>query len=203
MISPWNLARRVGLWVCCLSLGASTLVGSPGAGAPIQEVDETLIIGPASPLRPPPPIEERVLGVSRPPPPALPTVNAAPPPPPVRAAAGPTSPGRPLRIMPCFTSEEYNRAALGTGCDCTCDEYARLSTKVATEQRRCSVICGVAYYRCWAPQPTDAEISAAARDMGEAGPAMLAQPEGRGFMASGIMMQRALEWEEAQRCPVR
>jgi hypothetical protein len=201
MIAPWKLVRRIGLWACCLSLGAPTLVGSPGAVASMQEVDETLIVGPASPLRPPPPIEETEIGVSRPAPPTLPSADVVPPP--ARAVAGPTSTGRPLRITPCFTSEEFNRAALGTGCDCTCNEYARLSAKVPAEQRRCSVVCGVAYYRCWAPQPTDAEISAAARDMGEAGPAMLAQPDGRGFMASGIMMQRALAWEEAQRCPVR
>lgn len=188
-------------WTTCLMLAFAVLSAAPGSAVPIQQVDETLIIDLSDQMQLPPPVPEREFGHSRPPSPPLTDVRTAPAPTP-RAEVRPAPGAGPLRISPCFTREEYNRAGLGTGCSCTCDEYARLASKAPAEQRRCSVACGVAYYRCWAPPPTDAEIAAKVRDIGPAGPVMLAQPDGRSFIVSGMMMERAMAWEEAQRCRV-
>jgi len=188
------------IWLTVLAL----LIAAPGAAVTIpaqQEIDESLVMDPASQMRAPGAVDEQEVGHSRPAPPPLPGVSEPPPPRPTPTAELRPAPGMaPPRISPCYTSEEYSRAGMGTGCSCTCDEYARLSTKALPEQRRCNIACGVAYYRCWAPPPTEADIAAKVRDIGAPGPVLLAQPDGRAIITSGIMMERAVVWEEAQRC---
>jgi len=102
----------------------------------------------------------------------------------------------------CITKVERNAALAGTGCSCSCDAYAR---KPVSD--RCDIACGIAYYACWNPMPTDAEADA--MYMSKADPATasfapqfssLTQQEKdtfRGFM----QLERASAWDEARQCP--
>lgn len=110
----------------------------------------------------------------------------------------------------CVSEAEYDEAMMGSGCDCSCEGYAR------GPDRRCRVVCGLPYYGCWAPDPTDAEIQDAAlasyadtlaglppevRASVEAELAALtATEEWRLNTRGGLMLQRADAWDRARRC---
>lgn len=104
----------------------------------------------------------------------------------------------------CVSETELEAALSGSGCDCSCEEYAR------APGRRCMTACGLAYYACWAPDPSEAEIRAQVSAVyAELEPAvrdtMLAQlndsPEFLPAARGQLMLQRAQQWEEARRCP--
>lgn len=111
----------------------------------------------------------------------------------------------------CITPEAENAALAGTGCDCSCDGYARQLAGPASET--CDIVCGIPWYACWAPDPTDTEIRetilAGLEDYDEAtrvalAPIMLAQlddPEAYAGLRGGQMMGRALAWDETRKCP--
>lgn len=106
----------------------------------------------------------------------------------------------PPEIDACMTQDEIDAAAFGTGCRCDCDAYAR------GVERRCLAACGLAYYACWAPDPTDAEL---AQQLDPQMLAMLQQmpPEERAALRQGYlqvaMTERASQWmEQSLRCPV-
>lgn len=110
----------------------------------------------------------------------------------------------------CVSDAEYTEAMMGTGCDCSCEGYAK------GPDRRCMVVCGIAYYACWAPDPTEADVSEASRagfaDTLEGVPpearaavegelaAVMATEEWRASTRSGLMLRRADEWDQARRC---
>ncbi len=108
----------------------------------------------------------------------------------------------------CITEAEFNEAMLGSGCDCSCEGYA------GRPESRCQVACGHAYYACWAPDPTEAEIRAAQDAMYEdydAATRAALEAQQRQALASdadaaqaqraALMLARAAEWADDQRCP--
>lgn len=105
----------------------------------------------------------------------------------------------PPEIDACMTQDEIDAAAFGTGCRCDCDAYAR------GVERRCLAACGLAYYACWAPDPTDAELAQQLDPQVRA--AMQQMPtEERAALRQGYlqvaMTERASQWmEQSLRCP--
>jgi len=136
-----------------------------------------------------------------------------PPPPPLSPSDTPAAPG--LREAPakmtalmappppraCITAEQYNKAAGGSGCSCTCQEYAR---KPVSDT--CDIACG-GHPQCWMPKPTDAEVNAEFDKVMQNQPAAIARAssslsaEERDNLRAGIGMLRAFEWSEARKCP--
>lgn len=136
-----------------------------------------------------------------------------PPPPPLKQVAPPVSAPKaamqergtmapPQPRDRCITKAERNAALMGSGCSCSCQGYAR---KPVSD--RCDIACGIAYYTCWNPLPSDAE--AEAMFMSKADPALAALTPSfatltrqekdtfRGFM----QMERAAAWDDARLCP--
>lgn len=100
----------------------------------------------------------------------------------------------------CISAEEFNRAALGSGCSCTCEEYAR---KPVSDT--CDIACG-GHPHCWMPRLTDAEVNAQFdKAMGDQ-PALIARSstsltaQERDDLRASMGMIRALEWSEARKC---
>ena len=107
----------------------------------------------------------------------------------------------------CVSEQELNEALSGGRCDCTCEGYAK------RPERACQVVCGLPYYLCWAPDPTDAEALASFDALFEGlDPATRApleaqmkaelksKPQAMLDQKGALMMQRAAAWEEARRC---
>lgn len=179
-------------------LSAETLIDAmgPEAAALVERLDAPI---PAEPAVVDP--EETSRTVALPAPPELPTMTVEPVPSPaeargdaLRGTLPPPAPG------PCFTVQEYEAAMLGSGCDCSCAGYARQPGQTPAESRRCDAVCGIAWYACWAPEPSEADIQAHAADMGPFGPMMLAEPDGRALMIGTILLSRATEWHDARMC---
>lgn len=176
-----------------LSAFAALLLALTGLGiGPVHSIDDE--------FDPDDPFEETVEAFALPAPPPLPNieVEAAPV---VSTAASLDGTMAPPPPAACITEAEYNAAMMGSGCDCSCNGYSALPSQPPAEQRRCMAVCGMPYYRCWAPPPTEGDIAGAVAEMGPGGSAILAQPEGRGFVIASIMMQRASDWHDAQMCP--
>lgn len=192
-------------WAACrvaIILAVAAVVPGNVLSSQIAQQQQVDPFDMSSQMSAPPAPDEAPVEHGRTTPPPLPTVTqAVPAPRPVTTSAVRPAPGMaPPRLSPCYTTEEYNRAAWGTGCNCGCDEFARLASKPPAEARRCTVACAVAYYQCWAPRPTETDIAASIADMGPVGPLMMNESGGRDAIIYGIMTKRALEWEEAQRC---
>lgn len=100
----------------------------------------------------------------------------------------------------CISAEEYNRAALGSGCSCTCEEYAR---KPVSDT--CDIACG-GHPHCWMPRPTDEEVNAQFDKAMADQPAVIARSSAsltaqeRDDLRASMGMIRALEWSEARKC---
>lgn len=110
----------------------------------------------------------------------------------------------------CVSEDEFNDAMMGTGCDCSCDGYA---TQVAgPPSAQCDVACGIAWYVCWAADPTEQEIDDAALATLDAyddqtRPMMeailrehLANPEARAGNRGAMMADRAFRWNDGRMC---
>ena len=99
----------------------------------------------------------------------------------------------------CLSKAERDAALMGSGCDCSCNGYA------ATPSALCMAACGLAYYGCWAPDPSDAELAAKITDPAtRQAIAQMGAEEKRNFQqgARGFeMLSRAAEWEQQQLCP--
>ncbi len=99
----------------------------------------------------------------------------------------------------CLSRAERDAALMGSGCDCSCNGYA------ATPSALCMAACGLAYYGCWAPDPSDAELVAKITDPAtRQAIAQMSAEEKRNFQqgARGFeMLSRAAEWEQQQLCP--
>lgn len=101
----------------------------------------------------------------------------------------------------CITPEERNAALSGTGCSCTCREYA---AKPVSD--RCDIACG-GHYMCWSPIPTDQEIEAdynskiSDPNLIAAFPTYSALSDEQKANARGFLrLQRGLEWDQARQC---
>lgn len=184
---PTVMIRRLCVLVLCL------LSLAPGDARPAQdaEVEPASVQGPGVVIRP------NRIAITIPPLPDAPR-TAAPAPVAARGKLPPPA------GEACFTRSEVDQALRGTGCDCSCDGYAR------GPDRRCRAACGIAYYACWAPDPTAADVDAAlAAAYADAPPevaqALMAelarQPAMREDMRGGVMLQRAAAWDEARMCP--
>lgn len=111
----------------------------------------------------------------------------------------------------CVSKDELNEAMMGTGCDCSCDGYAKQVAGPASGQ--CDVACAIGWYVCWAPDPTGAEIDAAVLstldgydDQSRAAmePIMreqLANPEMRNGYRGGLIADSAFRWNDERMCP--
>jgi hypothetical protein len=111
----------------------------------------------------------------------------------------------------CVTKDEMNEALMGSGCDCSCDGYAAQLSGPASAQ--CDLACGIAWYVCWAPDPTQQEIESTvlstldgydpqARALME--PTLreqLQNPEGVAGYRGAIMADRAFTWNDDRMCP--
>lgn len=193
------MIRTFALSALLVLLLALTGFGVGHAQSPTDEFDIDIFADPTDRLEPPGEDNERVEIFALPEPPPLPNIEAeAAPPAPTAASLDGTM--APPPAGPCITEDEYNQAMLGSGCDCSCNGYAALPAQPAAEQRRCMAVCGMPYYRCWAPSPTDAEIAEAVMEIGPAGPEVMAQPDGRAMLTGAIMLQRASDWHDARMC---
>lgn len=102
------------------------------------------------------------------------------------------------QLQGCMSEAEINQAAFGNGCDCSCEGYAQGAS------RNCIAACGLSYYACWAPDPSDAELAA---NLDDATRSLLQQlpPEQRGAMRDSLrytqMLDRAQQWQAENRCP--
>jgi hypothetical protein len=100
----------------------------------------------------------------------------------------------------CISADQYNRAALGSGCSCTCEEYAR---KPVSDT--CDIACG-GHPHCWMPRLTDDEVNAQFDKAMADQPAMIARSstsltaQERDDLRASMGMIRALEWSEARKC---
>ncbi len=98
----------------------------------------------------------------------------------------------------CLSKAERDEALMGSGCDCSCDGYAR------NPEARCQTACGLVYYTCWAPDPSDAELGAKITDPQARQMIAAMSAEERGQMLQHLraaeMLERATAWEEAQLC---
>ncbi len=132
------------------------------------------------------------------------TYHALPPPPPFKTVAKTPEAAPPARTLApqiakappplraCITKAEFNDAMMGTGCSCTCDEYAK---------KPVSPVCDVAcqgHYVCWAPQITDAELQVNLSEMGMAG-TMLSKDE-RETVRGVVRATKGAEWSDARMC---
>lgn len=164
---------------------------------PDLEYDIDNFADPTDALDDEPPATERMEEIGYPPAPA----PAASPSPRPSTRPAVLAQGAEPRLSPCVTPEEFNRAHMGSGCDCSCQGYTRLPTLAPPEQRRCMIVCGAAYHRCWAPQPTDREIAefAGRQDMAAA-PYTRDMSNLRDSMSMAIMLDRASKWQERQMC---
>jgi hypothetical protein len=111
----------------------------------------------------------------------------------------------------CISETALNDALAGSRCQCTCEEYA------AGPAETCEIACGISYYVCWAPDPSDEEVRASARAAfadtleslpPEARPAMEAEigtlttsDDWLAGARSALMLSRAADWEASRRCP--
>lgn len=181
------------------ALLASGMIAPGFAQSPEDVFDVDVFADPTDRLEPPGPDNETLTSFALPDFPPMPNIEVEAPPPAASAAQldGTMAPPPPSA---CITEDEYNQAMLGSGCDCSCNGYAALPGQPAAEQRRCMAVCGMPYYRCWAPQPTEGDIAEAVAEMGPAGPEMLAQPDGRAMLTGAIMLQRASDWHDARMC---
>ena len=114
----------------------------------------------------------------------------------------------PPKTAGCWSEAAVNEAMVGSGCDCSCEGYARQPAS------QCQIACGLAYYQCWAPDPTEAEIRDQRAALFEAydpqtraaleaefRQAMADDPQVEGAQRAALMLARATEWVDAQRCP--
>ena len=107
----------------------------------------------------------------------------------------------------CVSEQELTSALTSSSCDCSCEGYAR------GPDRRCQVVCGLPYYFCWAPDPTDAETMSSFDALFEGLDAetraplelqmkaeLRSKPQAMLDQRGILMMQRAAAWEDARRC---
>lgn len=99
----------------------------------------------------------------------------------------------------CISDTEFDTALRGTGCSCTCEEYARKPVS-----RTCDVACQ-GYYACWGPQITDAELDQELKKIfGGAIDAGIPLPqlasEEREMMRGAIRATRGQEWSNSRMC---
>lgn len=107
----------------------------------------------------------------------------------------------------CASEQELNQALAEARCDCSCEGYAK------GPERACQVVCGLPYYACWAPDPTDAEALASFDALFEGLDAatrapleeqmkseLRTKPQAMRDQKGLMMMQRAAAWDEAHRC---
>ncbi|MFY2765071.1 hypothetical protein [Arenimonas sp. MALMAid1274] len=132
------------------------------------------------------------------------TYHALPPPPAIEIAAeapvaAPAArPRAPLVSMAppppraCITKTELDNAMMGSGCSCTCDEYANKPVAPV-----CDVAC-MGHYACWAPQVTDAELQESLAEMGMA-TAALSRDE-RETLRGVVRATKGSEWSSARMC---
>lgn len=111
----------------------------------------------------------------------------------------------------CITKEAMNEALMGSGCDCSCDGYAAQLSGPASDQ--CDLACGIAWYVCWAPDPTQQEIETTvlstldgydpqSRALME--PTLrepLQNPEAIAGYRGAMMADRAFTWNDDRMCP--
>lgn len=98
----------------------------------------------------------------------------------------------------CIGQGEYDAALYGSGCDCSCEGYAK------GPSAQCQTACGLTYYNCWAPDPTPAELGEqlddpAARQAMEALSAA-EKAEMLQWQRATAMLNRADAWMNQQRC---
>ncbi|WP_326523352.1 hypothetical protein [Sphingomonas sp.] len=100
----------------------------------------------------------------------------------------------------CITPEQRNAALGGTGCSCTCGEYAR---KPVSD--RCDIAC-MGYYPCWGPIPSDEEVSASYAQATAGAPVAPFQElpaDQRETLRGAMRMKQALEWDQGRLCGAR
>jgi hypothetical protein len=197
------MIRRLAIANALALLIVAAVAYAQGVSADL-EYDVDIFADPTDALDAEPPSTERMEEIAYPPAPVLPEVARAPTPlPSPQPSARPAvrAPGAEPRLSPCVTPEEAERAHRGTGCDCSCQGYARLPALAPGEQRRCMIACGLAYHRCWSPPPTDSEIADyVSRQDWAAAPYLRDLPDLRERVSSTIMLERAISWEERQMC---
>ncbi|WP_326524338.1 hypothetical protein [Sphingomonas sp.] len=144
------------------------------------------------------------------------TVFGLPPPPPLGAPAPEAPPvsaralaqAKQLMAPPppraaCITPEQRNAALAGTGCSCTCGEYAR---KPVSD--KCDIAC-MGHYSCWGPIPSEAEVGASYAQATAGIPPGFSTPfaslpaDERETLRGAMRMTRALEWDQARLCGAR
>ena len=109
----------------------------------------------------------------------------------------------------CITAAAEQAALAASGCDCSCDGYAAAGQAGGT----CDIACGVAWYACWAPDPTDEDVrTSVLASLDDYDPAtraaleptmtaQLSDPQAVAGLRGGIMMSRAFDWDAARKCP--
>lgn len=133
------------------------------------------------------------------------TIFTLPPPPPFKEGNIATAKEAPLKgvtkqfafmepppLRACITAEEFNKAAMGSGCSCTCDEYARKPVSST-----CDVACQ-GHYSCWAPAMSDSELDAKLKEMGVAS-AALASNE-KEVIRGVVRMEKGMQYSESRMC---
>ncbi|MEZ5938678.1 MAG: hypothetical protein R3C52_10740 [Hyphomonadaceae bacterium] len=117
--------------------------------------------------------------------------------------------GDPPQRGACVTREERSRALAGGACDCSCSARAESWTS------RCDLVCGVEWYVCRAPRPTDQAVrdrymkGFAAYTPGdmqliqESLNEMLSDPMALEEIRNGQLMEDGLAWDTARACPKR
>lgn len=111
----------------------------------------------------------------------------------------------------CVTKEAINEALMGSGCDCSCDGYAAQLSGAPSAQ--CDLACGIAWYVCWAPDPTPQEIETKVLSSLEGNDPQtraimepmlreqLSNPEAVAGYRGALMADRAFTWNDERICP--
>lgn len=111
----------------------------------------------------------------------------------------------------CVTKDQMNEALMGSGCDCSCDGYAAQLAGPASEQ--CDLACGIPWYGCWAPDPTQQEIETTVLStldgydtqtralMEPTLREQLQNPEAVAGYRGALMAERAFTWNDERMCP--
>lgn len=111
----------------------------------------------------------------------------------------------------CISRDERNRALRNVSYDCSCSGYAA-ALKRQTWDRPQDFVCGIQWYACWAPVPSDQEVRdrflSGFADYSPADRALLNEnlmkqvstAQALDEMRAGQVSQDALAWETARAC---
>lgn len=117
----------------------------------------------------------------------------------------------PPKLDVCISRDERNRAFRTVSLDCSCSTYAA-ALKQAPWNRARDLVCGVQWYACWAPIPSDESVRArylsnfsnyTPEDMALIRGSLLAQVSDPGALneiRKGQIAEDALAWDMARVC---